>query len=70
MKRALCGLLMALASHTALGEEIVTPAEPFTGWSWYNEPKKPLSSPENRSSQHRKPSRISAKCPRWSRPGC
>ncbi len=45
MKRALCGLLMALASHTALGEEIVTPAEPFTGWSWYNEPKKPPEQP-------------------------
>jgi conjugal transfer pilus assembly protein TraF len=41
MKRVLCGLLMALASHTVLAEEIVTPAEPFTGWSWYNEPKKP-----------------------------
>lgn len=68
MKRVLCGLLMALASHTALADEIVTPAEPFTGWSWYNEPKKPLSSPGNRSSQHRRPFRISAKCPRWSRP--
>ena len=41
MKRVLCGLLMTLASHTVLAEEIVTPAEPFTGWSWYNEPKKP-----------------------------
>ena len=41
MKRVLCGLLMALASHMVLAEEIVTPAEPFTGWSWYNEPKKP-----------------------------
>lgn len=41
MKRVLCGLLMALASHTVVAEEIVTPAEPFTGWSWYNEPKKP-----------------------------
>lgn len=45
MKRVLCGLLMALASHTALSEEIVTPAEPFTGWSWYNEPKKPPEQP-------------------------
>lgn len=46
MKRVLCGLLMALASHTAMSEEIVTPAEPFTGWSWYNEPKKPPQQPE------------------------
>lgn len=45
MKRVLCGLLMALASHTALADEIVTPAEPFTGWSWYNEPKKPPEQP-------------------------
>ncbi|MEB6622776.1 conjugal transfer protein TraF, partial [Enterobacter roggenkampii] len=45
MKRVLCGLLMALASHTVLAEEIVTPAEPFTGWSWYNEPKKPPEQP-------------------------
>ncbi|MDU5179045.1 MAG: conjugal transfer protein TraF, partial [Veillonella sp.] len=41
MNRVLCGLLMVLASHTVLAEEIITPAEPFTGWSWYNEPKKP-----------------------------
>lgn len=45
MKRVLCGLLMALVSHTTLAEEIVTPAEPFTGWSWYNEPKKPPEQP-------------------------
>lgn len=45
MKRVLCGLLMALASHAVMAEEIVTPAEPFTGWSWYNEPKKPPEQP-------------------------
>ena len=45
MKRVLCGLLMVVASHTAQSEEIVTPAEPFTGWSWYNEPKKPPEQP-------------------------
>lgn len=65
MKRVLCGLLMALASHTVVAEEIVTPAEPFTGWSWYNR----RSSPESHNSLHRRPFRTSAKCPRWSRPG-
>lgn len=41
MKRVLCGLLMALASHTALADEIVTPAEPFTGWSGTTNRKSP-----------------------------
>ncbi len=39
MKTFLYGLLLALISQTALAEEILTPASPFTGWSWYNEPK-------------------------------
>jgi hypothetical protein len=30
-----------MLSLPALAEEIVTPAQPFTGWFWYNEPKKP-----------------------------
>jgi len=37
MKRLLWGLLMAVTSLQAIAEEIVTPADPFTGWSWYNE---------------------------------
>lgn len=69
MKRVLCGLLMALASHTVLAEEIVTPAEPFTGWSWYNEPKKPPEQSRKPQQPRRRLFRISAKCPRWSRPG-
>ncbi len=30
-----------MLSLPVLAEEIVTPAQPFTGWFWYNEPKKP-----------------------------
>ncbi|BCU51151.1 TPA: type-F conjugative transfer system pilin assembly protein TraF [Citrobacter farmeri] len=41
MKRILTALFMAVLSLSAAGEEIITPAEPFTGWFWYNEPKKP-----------------------------
>ena len=41
MKRILCGLILAALSLPAVAEEIITPAEPFTGWFWYNEPKKP-----------------------------
>jgi len=39
IKRLLSVLLLTLALP-AVGEEIITPAQPFTGWSWYNEPKK------------------------------
>jgi len=41
MKRALCGLILVALSLPVMAEEIVTPSEPFTGWFWYNEPKKP-----------------------------
>ncbi|ABP62904.1 type-F conjugative transfer system pilin assembly protein TraF [Enterobacter sp. 638] len=41
MKRLMCGLLMVVTSLPAIAEEIITPADPFTGWSWYNEPKTP-----------------------------
>ena len=41
MKRILTALFMAVLSLSAAAEEIITPAEPFTGWFWYNEPKKP-----------------------------
>ena len=34
MNRVLCGLLMVLASHTVLAEEIITPAEPFSDNRW------------------------------------
>ena len=48
MKRkcVLWGLLLAFAGQSALAEEIVTPADPFTGWAWYNEPKKPAELPK------------------------
>jgi conjugal transfer pilus assembly protein TraF len=26
-------------------DAVVTPADPFTGWHWYNEPKKPKEAP-------------------------
>jgi conjugal transfer pilus assembly protein TraF len=48
MKRLMCGLLMAATSLQAIAEEIITPADPFTGWSWYNEPKTP---PEQKKPQ-------------------
>lgn len=41
MKRILSAIVMAALSLPVAAEEIITPAEPFTGWSWYNEPKKP-----------------------------
>lgn len=31
--------LMLMFSLQAAAEEIITPANPFTGWNWYNEPK-------------------------------
>lgn len=38
-------LMLLLLWGTVQAEEIITPAEPFTGWSWYNEPKKPPPPP-------------------------
>lgn len=32
--------LFAVADEAQPAETVVTPAEPFTGWHWYNEPKK------------------------------
>ncbi len=40
MMRRCISLLLMLMVLPAFAEEIVTPAAPFTGWSWYNEPKK------------------------------
>lgn len=52
MKRILTALFMAALSLPAAAEEIITPAEPFTGWSWYNEPKKaPEAKPVRRPEQ-------------------
>lgn len=44
MKRLALSLLLILATR-AVADDIVTPAAPFTGWSWYNEPKKPSTPP-------------------------
>ena len=33
-------MMLAMSSLPLKAEEIITPAKPFTGWSWYNEPKK------------------------------
>lgn len=41
-------LLITLSLTAGAAEEIVTPAPPFTGWSWYNEPKKPPAPPEQK----------------------
>ncbi|VFS14942.1 type IV conjugative transfer system protein TraF [Enterobacter cancerogenus] len=71
MKRLLCGLIIALASHTVSAEEIVTPAEPFTGWSWYNEPKKPPEPLQKATTTCTKGhSGSQQNVPRWSRRGC
>lgn len=45
MKRLALGVLLLVAGQV-MAEEIVVPAEPFTGWSWYNEPKKAPQKPE------------------------
>lgn len=46
MRKRLLPLVLVLSWGMAQAEEIITPAEPFTGWSWYNEPKKPPTPPE------------------------
>ncbi|KAA8669052.1 type-F conjugative transfer system pilin assembly protein TraF [Pantoea dispersa] len=35
----------ALADDAPSADAVVTPAEPFTGWHWYNEPKKKTDPP-------------------------
>ncbi|PKE27601.1 type-F conjugative transfer system pilin assembly protein TraF [Rahnella sp. AA] len=38
--------LPVLADETAApADAVITPADPFTGWHWYNEPKKPAQLP-------------------------
>ena len=45
MMKRLIPLLLLSVSLPALAEEIISPAPPFTGWSWYNEPKKKPEAP-------------------------
>ena len=45
MMRLVALVLLSLSLPALAAEEIVTPAAPFTGWSWYNEPKKPPAPP-------------------------
>ncbi|MFB6328442.1 type-F conjugative transfer system pilin assembly protein TraF [Pantoea deleyi] len=46
MKRLLISLMMIMFAGQAMADDapdadaVVTPADPFTGWHWYNEPKK------------------------------
>lgn len=46
MKRLLISLMMVMCAGQAMADDapaadaVVTPADPFTGWHWYNEPKK------------------------------
>lgn len=37
--RYLIATLFLVLCSSSFAEEIVTPASPFTGWNWYNEPK-------------------------------
>jgi conjugal transfer pilus assembly protein TraF len=46
MMKVLASLLCLLLCAQAVAEEIVTPANPFTGWHWYNEPKKKPAAPK------------------------
>ncbi|MDF7758942.1 type-F conjugative transfer system pilin assembly protein TraF [Kosakonia cowanii] len=56
MMRRSISLLLMLMVLPAFAEEIVTPAPPFTGWSWYNEPKKaPAPPPVQPQPQPQKP---------------
>lgn len=50
MKHLLNILFIALLSKPVMAEEIITPAKPFTGWFWYNEPKDPHRALKNSSS--------------------
>lgn len=46
MKRLTALLLLTLSLPVLAAEEIIAPAPAFTGWSWYNEPKKPPTPPD------------------------
>jgi conjugal transfer pilus assembly protein TraF len=45
MKILISAVLLLMCSQV-LADEIVPPASPFTGWHWYNEPKKKPSQPK------------------------
>ncbi|MFJ5375138.1 type-F conjugative transfer system pilin assembly protein TraF [Pectobacterium versatile] len=46
MRSFLWVLTFVVGNGAALAEEIVTPAPPFTGWQWYNEPVKKAPPPK------------------------
>ncbi len=52
MKKLLFAFLLmtgaAVADDGTPADAVVPPANPFTGWHWYNEPKKPPSRPAPR----------------------
>ena len=55
MKKLLAALLLLVCATGAQADEppppagaVVTPADPFTGWHWYNEPKKKPDTPAPR----------------------
>ncbi|MFS7282034.1 type-F conjugative transfer system pilin assembly protein TraF [Serratia proteamaculans] len=50
MKKILFSLLL-LSVHTVASEEILTPAPPFTGYFWYNEPKPKPKPPKPKPEQ-------------------
>ncbi len=65
----MAGACQALADDAPSADAVVTPAEPFTGWHWYNEPKKkPI--PLHRSLSPRRRCRTSAGCHPASRLTC
>ena len=49
MKPCFYALALLVVSLSATAEDIVTPADPFTGWFWYNEPKTPPEKPKKTS---------------------
>ena len=49
MKPCFYALALLVISLSATAEDIVTPADPFTGWFWYNEPKPPPEKPQKTS---------------------
>jgi len=44
----LAGTCQAMAQDELPADAVVTPADPFTGWHWYNEPKKKPDTPASR----------------------
>ncbi|EBE8761887.1 type-F conjugative transfer system pilin assembly protein TraF [Salmonella enterica] len=48
MRQLIYALILLSASLPTAAEEILKPAEPFTGWFWYNEPKTPPDKPQEK----------------------